>query len=60
VLRGLLWPGLSVAEGFKVADVDPRGDASMCRTLSDKARIISGSVLEIVVARAGDRGPRDP
>ena len=55
VLRGLLWPGLLVTEGFKVADVDPRGDVSMCTTLSDKARIISGSVLEIVVAHAGRR-----
>jgi hypothetical protein len=27
----------------------------MCTTLSDKARIISGSVLEIVVAHAGRR-----
>jgi len=60
VLRGLLWPGLSVTEGFKVADVDPRGDVSMCTTLSDKARIISGSVLEIVVAHAGRRIQRDP
>jgi xanthine dehydrogenase accessory factor len=60
VLRGLLWSGLSVAEGLKVADVDPRGEVSMCTTLSDKARIISGSVLEIVVAHAGRRTPRDP
>ena len=60
VLRGLLWPGLTVTAGFKVADVDPRGDASMCTTLSDKARIISGSVLEIVVAHAGLRIQRDP
>jgi xanthine dehydrogenase accessory factor len=59
VLRGLLWPGLSVTAGFKVADVDPRGDVSMCTTLSDKARIISGSVLEIVVAHAGRRSPPD-
>jgi xanthine dehydrogenase accessory factor len=59
VLRGLLWPGLPVTAGFKVADVDPRGDVSMCTTLSDKARIISGSVLEIVVAHAGRRSPRD-
>ena len=55
VLRGLLWPGLRVTAGFKVADVDPRGGPSMCYTLSDKARIISGSVLEIVVAHAGGR-----
>jgi xanthine dehydrogenase accessory factor len=60
VLRGLLWPGLPVTAGFKVADVDPRGDASMCCTLSDKARIISGSVLELVVAHAGRRIQRDP
>jgi xanthine dehydrogenase accessory factor len=53
VLRGLLWPGLEVPAGFKVADVDPRGDPALCRTLSDKARAISGSVLEIVVAHAG-------
>ncbi len=57
VLRGLLWSGLTVTTGFKLADVDPRGDAAMCSTLSDKARIISGSVLEIVVAHAGRRGP---
>jgi len=57
VLRGLLWPGLDVTAGFKVADVDPRGDAALCRTLSDKARTISGSVLELVVAHAGRPRP---
>ncbi len=49
-LRGLLWPGLAVTAGQKVGDVDPRGDARMCRTLSDKARTISGGVLELVAA----------
>ena len=53
VLRGLLYPGLEVTAGFKVADVDPRGEPALCRTLSDKARTISGSVLEIVVAHVG-------
>jgi len=53
VLRGLLWPGLDVVPGQKVADVDPRAERSLCVTLSDKARTISGSVLEIVVAHAG-------
>jgi xanthine dehydrogenase accessory factor len=52
-LRGLLWPGLAVTAGQKVGDVDPRGDVRMCRTLSDKARTISGGVLELVVAHAG-------
>ncbi len=53
VLRGLLWPGLEVTVDQKVADVDPRGDPSLCHRLSDKARATSGSVLEIVVAHAG-------
>jgi len=53
VLRGLLWPGLEVTAGFKAADVDPRGDPALCQTLSDKARTISGSVLELVVTHAG-------
>lgn len=57
VLRGLLWPGLEVTAGFKVADVDPRNDPALCRTLSDKARTISGSVLELVVAHAGRSRP---
>ncbi len=52
-LRGLLWPALAVTAGQKLADVDPRGDARMCRTISDKARTISGGVLEIVTAWAG-------
>ncbi len=53
VLRGLAWPGLEVSAGQKVGDVDPRGERAFCFTLSDKARAISGSVLEIVVAHAG-------
>ena len=53
VIRGLLHPGLLVTPGQKVGDVDPRGDPALCRLLSDKARTISGSVLEIVVAHAG-------
>lgn len=53
VIRGLLWPGLQVSPGMKLADVDPRGDPALCRTMSDKGRTTSGSVLEIVVAHAG-------
>jgi xanthine dehydrogenase accessory factor len=60
VLRGLLWPGLEVAAGQKIADVDPRNDPSLCHTLSDKARTISGSVLEIVVAHARQKPGRRP
>jgi xanthine dehydrogenase accessory factor len=50
LLRGLLPAGLEVTAGQKLGDVDPRNDRSFCHTLSDKARTISGSVLEIVVA----------
>ena len=45
-LRGLLHDGLSVPEGFKIADIDPRGAAVDHLTVSDKARAIAGGVLE--------------
>jgi xanthine dehydrogenase accessory factor len=53
VLRGLLHTGLDVTEGFKLGDVDPRGDPSRCLTASDKARVIGGSVLEAACALLG-------
>ena len=50
VLRGLLRSGLEVTEGFKCADIDPREDAAgYITTVSDKARAISGSVLECIL-----------
>ncbi|HVP15690.1 MAG TPA: selenium-dependent molybdenum cofactor biosynthesis protein YqeB [Terriglobales bacterium] len=52
LVRGLLRPGLEVHAGQKIGDIDPRGDPALCRTISDKARTISGSVLEVVVAHA--------
>ena len=49
ILRGLLRDGYRVTEGFKVADIDPRSsERKNCTTISDKARCIAGSVLEIV------------
>ena len=59
VLRGLLWPGLTVEPGTKLADVDPRNDPTLCDRISDKARATSGSVLEIVVAHAGKQSHPD-
>jgi xanthine dehydrogenase accessory factor len=53
VLRGLLHTGLFVTEGFKLGDVDPRGDPSRCLTVSDKARAIGGSVLGAACALLG-------
>ena len=47
-LRGLLHDGLEVPEGFKIADIDPRGEDADHTTISDKARAIAGGVLEAV------------
>jgi xanthine dehydrogenase accessory factor len=49
VLRGLIRPNSQVTQGLKIGDIDPRGEVSYCFTISDKARAISGSVLEAVL-----------
>ena len=46
ILRGLIRNGTPVAAGLKVGDVDPRGTAVFCTTISEKARAIAGAVLE--------------
>ena len=52
ILRGLLRDGYPVTEHFKVADVDPRKEElSNCFLISDKARCIAGSILELVCAQ---------
>lgn len=51
IIRGLLREGYPVTEGFKIADIDPRKEElANCFTISDKARCIAGSVLEVVVS----------
>lgn len=59
LLRGILRDGYPVPKGFKLADVDPRVDQRKnCATISDKARCIAGSVLELVSGQANrDRPP---
>lgn len=49
VLRGLLPSGTPVHRGMKSGDIDPRGDASACRTVSDKALAVGGGVLEAIL-----------
>jgi len=49
VIRGLIRSETSVTEGLKIGDVDPRGQACNCYTISDKSRAIGGSVLEAVL-----------
>ena len=51
IIRGLIRDGYVVTKGFKIADIDPRqGELKNCFTISDKARCIAGSVLELVCA----------
>ena len=52
ILRGLLREGYPVTRGFKIADIDPRLEqVKNCYTISDKARCIAGSVLEVICAQ---------
>lgn len=51
IIRGLIREGYYFREGFKIADIDPReSELTNCFTISDKARSIAGSVLEVVSA----------
>ena len=50
VIRGLLADNIEVPIGFKIGDIDPRGDIHSCYTVSDKGRTIAGAVLEAVDA----------
>ncbi|MFI3252731.1 MAG: selenium-dependent molybdenum cofactor biosynthesis protein YqeB [Eubacteriales bacterium] len=52
VLRGILPQNFAVAKGLKLADIDPRvSEQKNSFTISDKARCIAGSVLELIVAK---------
>ena len=49
IIRGMIREGYVVPRGFKIADIDPRKEElANCFTISDKARCIAGSVLELV------------
>lgn len=49
LIRGMIREGFPVTQGFKIADIDPRKEElANCFTISDKARCIAGSVLELV------------
>ncbi|TWJ14188.1 xanthine dehydrogenase accessory factor [Geobacter argillaceus] len=50
ILRGLIRPGSEVKKGLKIGDVDPRGIAGYCDTISEKARSLGGAVLEAILA----------
>ena len=50
MVRGLLHDGLSVTEGFKIGDIDPRGAKADYLSISDKARAVAGGVLEAMLS----------
>lgn len=50
VLRGIIREGYEVPFRMKIADIDPRKEEKKnCFTISDKARCIAGSVVEILL-----------
>ncbi|MCP4198863.1 MAG: EF2563 family selenium-dependent molybdenum hydroxylase system protein [Proteobacteria bacterium] len=49
VIRGLIRPNISVTKGLKIGDIDPRKTVEYCRTISEKARAIGGSILEAIM-----------
>jgi len=53
VLRGLIHPGVYVAAGMKIGDVDPRGARDHCFAISDKSLAIAGGVLEAILVGLG-------
>jgi xanthine dehydrogenase accessory factor len=48
IVRGVIRE-IEVEENEKVGDIDPRSELSCCRTISDKARVIGGGVLEAIM-----------
>ncbi|MHB8619381.1 MAG: hypothetical protein ACYDAG_07415, partial [Chloroflexota bacterium] len=59
VLRGLIHDGLSVHEGMKVGDVDPRAAPEHCFTISDKSLAVGGGVLEAVLMLLNRPSPNE-
>ena len=50
VLRGIIHDNYRVSADMAVAEIDPRINPTHCSLISDKARCISGSVLEAIMA----------
>ena len=50
VLRGLVHSHVQVTRGMKIGDLDPRGEANHCFTISDKSLAVAGGVLEAILA----------
>ena len=56
ILRGLLPNNFKVRKGLKMADIDPRKEElDNCYKISEKARCISGAVLETILVYLKNR-----
>ena len=51
IVRGIIYPGITVWKNLKIMDIDPRGNRSHCFTVSDKASALGGGVLEAILSR---------
>jgi xanthine dehydrogenase accessory factor len=51
ILRGLIYPGLTVKEGTKIGDLDPREDQRLCTLVSDKSIAVGGGVLDAICSK---------
>ena len=49
IIYKVVGKGTERLKGMKAGDVDPRGDASYCQFVSDKALAIGGGVLEAIL-----------
>lgn len=57
ILRGIIYDGMYVKKGLKIADIDPRKEEiENCYKISDKARCIAGGVLEALMSMSYDKG----
>lgn len=50
MIRGLLYPGLTVWPGMKIGDIEPRVQPEFLHTISDKALAIGGAVLTAILS----------
>ena len=48
-IRGLIRSGIHVTKGLKIGDIDPRGAAVSCETISDKSLAVARAVLEAIL-----------
>jgi xanthine dehydrogenase accessory factor len=48
-IRGLIRSGIHVTQGLKIGDIDPRGAAVSCETISDKSIAVARAVLEAIM-----------